>query len=123
MNSTIKRADIFGLPIRLQINGEDDVRSILGGFITICLYVLIRVTFAIYSQDSFYKKNLQIISNIKNAGGPTDMPLNQTYFGFQIISLSQFDTATYFNIDTSGFKIYDCEIDNPSFQTSPSYDG
>ena len=64
-NTTIKCADIFGQPIRLQINGEDNVRSILGGFMTICLIALVGATFVIYSNDSFNKKNPQIISSTK----------------------------------------------------------
>ena len=54
-NTTIKSADIFGQPIRLQINGEENVRSILGGYMTICLIALVGATFAIYSKDCFFK--------------------------------------------------------------------
>jgi len=65
LNTTIRSADIYGQPIRLQINGEEEVKSILGGFMTICLITLVGVTFVIYSNDSFNKKNPQILSNSK----------------------------------------------------------
>ena len=69
LNTTIRNTDIFGQPIRLQINGEENVRSILGGFMTICLIALVGATFVIYSKDSFsymHERHIKLIDFNQN---------------------------------------------------------
>jgi len=107
-NATIKSADIFGQPIRLQINGDENIKSILGGFMTIILVILIGVTFAIYSKDSFFKLNPQILTSTNYTQTYRMISLNQTNFWFSIDTPSQFDTKPYITIDTSGYEFSDC---------------
>ncbi|CAD8197434.1 unnamed protein product [Paramecium pentaurelia] len=95
----LKLIDIFGQTINLSFRQEEQYKTSIGGFLSICMIATIISFFYSNIINFFAKLNVTSTSEFKFANNPDNLILDKSHFMFAVqIEQDNFTTNPFFNI-------------------------